>query len=64
MIQLEAILLRMTDKAILVLLEDSRELWLPKSQVEFWIESGGFIICNVPEWLARKQNIWNLEEDF
>ena len=44
-----------TPKAILVY-DGAKEVWLPKSQVEYE-HSGGGVIVTMPEWLAKDKGL-------
>jgi hypothetical protein len=40
-----------TEKAILVSDDDKKKIWLPKSQIEIYLEKGGIATITGPEWL-------------
>jgi RNase P/RNase MRP subunit p29 len=54
-VEIECTVIRETDKAYLVQLDDGSEHWLPKSQVEAEVEEeGGAATIQLPEWLKDK----------
>ena len=56
-------ILRATDGAFLVLLDDDREVWIPRSQVDdhfAYGEGDRDITLSVTQWIANEKN---LEED-
>lgn len=54
----DAKVIRETDKAILVILEDDREVWIPKSVIhdnsEVWSEQNGSGMLVVAAWWAER----------
>lgn len=45
-----------TPKAVRVII-DEKDVWLPKSQVEYERRSGNSVEVTMPEWLAEKKGL-------
>lgn len=60
-VEIEAWLVRETDKAILIDVEDSlkssEDRWLPKSEVDYTEQMDGKVLVLIPEWLALKKGL-------
>ncbi len=56
-IEITVDILRETDAAILVS-DGDREVWLPKSQIEYSGDPGDESVCvEIPEWLAEEKGL-------
>lgn len=57
-IDVEAIIVHRTDKAVLVKADEAADgVWLPLSQVEVDGEPGGIGTITLPEWLATERGL-------
>ena len=55
----DVIIVRETDKALLVRLKDGSEIWLPRSQIKTLVRFGdGAAQIAVPEWLAEDKGMY------
>ena len=62
-VEIEGIVKAVTDKAVLLTLDDDTEEWIPKSQIEDCdvdvddLEKGDKIRIEIPAWLAEEKGL-------